>query len=109
MIGWIMHLFMSGNTSININGEVAPHYWSSCGVRQGAQFPLLFNSAIDSLAEILDKTNVVDGICGVVGKLMTHLQYAYDTFIIVEEWGLDVINLKLLLLVLRPCLGIKFD
>jgi hypothetical protein len=35
MISWIMQIVMSGNTDININGEVGPYFRSSCGVRQG--------------------------------------------------------------------------
>jgi hypothetical protein len=35
MISWIMQIVMSGNTAININGEVGSYFRSSCGVRQG--------------------------------------------------------------------------
>jgi hypothetical protein len=54
MISWIMQIVMSGNTTININGEVGPYFRSSCGVRQGDPIsPLLFNAAVDVLAEIV--------------------------------------------------------
>ena len=62
MIEWIMQLFISGNTTIKINGEVGPHFRSSCGVRQGHPFPLLYNSTIDSLEEILDKSILAEGL-----------------------------------------------
>jgi hypothetical protein len=42
---------MSGNTTININGEVGPYFRPSCGVRQGDPIsPLIFNAAVDVLA-----------------------------------------------------------
>ena len=34
-ICWIMQIVMSGNTAININGDIGPYFRSSCGVRQG--------------------------------------------------------------------------
>ena len=68
MIGWIMQIVMSGNTAININGEVGPYFRPSCGVRQGDPLsPLLFNSAVDALAEILEKAKNSGHLKGVVG------------------------------------------
>src|SRR3954463_3352681 len=89
MIGWIMQIVMSGNTAININGEVGPYFKPSCGVRQGDPIsPILFNAAIDALAEILEKAKNSGHISGVVRHLIpgggvTHLQYADDTMIMV--------------------------
>ena len=40
MIRWIMQIVMSGNTAININGEVGPYFRSTSGVRQGILFLL---------------------------------------------------------------------
>jgi hypothetical protein len=51
MVNWIMQIVMSGNTTININGEVGPYFRPSCGVRQGDPIsPLIFNAAVDVLA-----------------------------------------------------------
>jgi hypothetical protein len=59
---------------------VGPYFRPSCGVRQGDPIsPLLFNAAVDVLAEILEKAKISDHISGVVGHLIpgggvTHLQ-----------------------------------
>jgi hypothetical protein len=115
MISWIMQIVMSGNTAININGEVGPYFRSSCGVRQGDPIsPLLFNAAVDVLAEILEKAKISGHISGVVGHLIpgggiTHLQYADDTMIMVEGSELDLINLKFLLLCFEAMSGLKIN
>jgi mannosylglycoprotein endo-beta-mannosidase len=115
MISWIMQIVMSGNTAININGEVGPYFRSSCGVRQGDPIsPLLFNAAVDVLAKILEKAKSSGHISGVVGHLIpgggiTHLQYADDTMIMVEGSELDLINLKFLLLCFEAMSGLKIN
>jgi hypothetical protein len=103
MVVWIMQIVMSGNTAININGELGPDFWPSCGVRQGIPLPLRFNATVDILAEILEKAKISGHISDVVGHLIlgggvTHLQYADDTMIMVEGLELDIVNLKFLLL-----------
>ena len=108
-----MQIMMSGNTAININGEVGPYFRPSCGVRQGDPLsPLLFNSAVDALAEILEKAKNSGHITGVLGHLIprvgvTHLQYADDTMIMVEGSELDIITLKFLLLCFEAMSGLK--
>ncbi|KAE8783282.1 retrotransposon unclassified [Hordeum vulgare] len=60
----------SGNTAININGEVGPFFQASRGVKQGDPIsPLIFNIAVDALAGILDKAKLAGHIQGVVGPL----------------------------------------
>jgi hypothetical protein len=116
-ITWVMQFVMSGSTSINVNGKVGPYFRPSWRVRQGDPIsPLLFNSAVDALAEILEKDKITGHILGVVGHLIpgggvTHLQYADDTMIMVEGSDLDIINLKFLLLCFEEMsgLGINFD
>ena len=115
MISWILQLVTSGSTAININGDVGPYFRSSCGVRQGDPFaPLLFNAAVDSLAEVLERAKTAGHISGVVGHLVpgggvTHLQYADDTMIMVEGSELDLINLKFLLLCFEAMSGLKIN
>jgi hypothetical protein len=106
---------MSGNTAININGEVGPYFRPSCGVRQGDPIsPLLFNAVVDVLAEILEKAKISSHISGVVGHLIpgggvTHLQYADDIMIMVEGSELDIANLKFLLLCFETMSGLKIN
>jgi hypothetical protein len=63
----------------------------------GPYLPLLLNSVVDFLAEILEKAKIAGHISGVVGHLIpgggvTHLQYADETMIMVEGSELDIIN-----------------
>jgi hypothetical protein len=115
MVSWIMQIVMSGNTAININGEVGLYFRPSCGVRQGDHISsLLFNATVDVLAEILEKAKISGHISGVVGHLflgrgVTHLQYADDTMIMVEGSELDIVNLKFLLLCFETMSGLKIN
>uniref|UniRef100_A0ACD5XGU1 Uncharacterized protein n=1 Tax=Avena sativa TaxID=4498 RepID=A0ACD5XGU1_AVESA len=115
MICWSMQFVMSGRTAININGEIGPYFTPSCGVRQGDPIsPLLFNSAVDALAEILDRAKIAGHITGVVGHLIpgggiSHLQYADDTMIMVQGSDLDIKNLKFLLLCFEAMSGLKIN
>src|SRR3954470_21478109 len=115
MICWVMQLVMSGSTAININGDIGPYFTSTFGVRQGDPIsPILFNAAVDALAEILEKAKISGHISGVVGHLIpsggvTHLQYADDTMIMVEGSDLDIANLKFLLLCFEAMSGLKIN
>jgi hypothetical protein len=76
--------------------------------------PLLFNTAVDVLAELLEKAKISGHISSVVGHLIpgggiTHLQYADDTMIMVEGSELDLINLKFLLLCFEAMFGLKIN
>ncbi|KAM0922736.1 hypothetical protein ACQ4PT_005968 [Festuca glaucescens] len=114
-ITWIMQFVMSGSSAININVEVGSYFRPSCGVRQGDPIsPLLFNTAVDALAEILDKARTAGHISGMVGHLIpgggiTHLQYADDTLIMVEGSELDIQNLKFLLLCFEEMSGLRIN
>ena len=66
-----MQFVMTGSTAININGEIGPYFLPACGVRQGDPLsPLLFNAAVDTLVEMLDKAKAAGHISGVVGHLI---------------------------------------
>ncbi|KAE8798604.1 hypothetical protein D1007_26086 [Hordeum vulgare] len=114
---WIMQMVMSGNTAININGDIEPYFRSSRGMKQGYPISsLLFNLAVDALAGILDKARQAGNLKGAVSHLIpgggvTHLQYADDTMIMVEGSALDIVNRKFLLMCFEAMSGlkIKFD
>ncbi|XP_071683810.1 uncharacterized mitochondrial protein AtMg01250-like [Lolium perenne] len=106
---------MTGSTAININGEVGPYFRPACGVRHGDPLsPILFNTAVDSLAEILERARISGHITGVVGHLIpgggvTQLQYADDTMILFEGSDLDIQNTKFLLLCFEAMSGLKIN
>ncbi|KAE8817709.1 hypothetical protein D1007_04569 [Hordeum vulgare] len=112
---WIMQVVRSGNTTININGEVGPFFQASRGVKQGDPVSLLlFNLAVDALAGILDKGKLAGHLQGVVGHLIpdggvTHLQYAHDTMIMVEGLDSDIVHLKFLLLCFEEMSALKIN
>jgi hypothetical protein len=61
--------------------------------------PILFNDAVDSLAEIVERARISDHITGVVGHLIpgggvTYLQYADDTMIMFEGSDLGTVCLS---------------
>jgi hypothetical protein len=62
----------------------------------------LFDFVVDALAAILDKANSAGHIQEVVPHLIpggiTHLQYANDTMILIQNNDLAIANLKFLLI-----------
>ena len=102
----LMQLVTGGQTDFPINGEVGPFFRNKQGVRQGdPSSPILFNFMADALAGMLEAASRVGHIRGVVPNLMdggvTHLQYADDTIILVQNSERELANLKFLLLCLK--------
>jgi hypothetical protein len=83
-------LVEGGQTAISINGEVGPFFRYKQGVRQGDPLsPLLFNFMAEALSIILTKAWEAEHIAGVVPHLIpggiSHLQYADDTLIMIQD------------------------
>jgi hypothetical protein len=94
----LMQLFMGGQTTINVHAEVGPFFRNARGVRQGDPLsPISFEFMVDGLAAMLAKANDAGHICGVVPHLIlgvvTHLQYADDTLVMIEPSDLGIANL----------------
>lgn len=109
-----MGLVSGGHTAISINGEIGPYFKNKRGVRQGDPLsPLLFDFAVDALAETLDKAKSAGHIKGLVPHLIpggvSHLQYADDTIIMVEPDDLGIANLKFLLLCFKSMSGLRIN
>jgi hypothetical protein len=68
---------------------------------------------VDALALILDKANQAGHISGVIPHLIpggiTHLQYADDTMILVQNNNLAIANLKFLLICFELLSGMKIN
>jgi hypothetical protein len=99
----IMQLVRGGQTAISINGEVGPYFRNKIGVCQGDPIsPLLFDFVADALDAILSKARVAGHIDGVVPHLIpggvSHLQYADDTMILLQNTDSGIRNLKFILL-----------
>jgi hypothetical protein len=112
----IMQLVSGGQTAISINGEVDPYFRNKRGVRQGDPIsPLLFDFVADALDVILSRARAAGHIQGVVSHLIpggggvTHLQYADDTMILIQNTELGLINLKFILLCFELLSGMKIN
>jgi hypothetical protein len=110
----LMQLVSSGQTAISINGEVGPYFQNKRGVHQGDPIsPLLFNFVADALAAILDKAKVASHIQGVVPHMIpggvSHLQYADDTMILIQNSQEGLTNLKFLLVCFELLSGMKIN
>jgi hypothetical protein len=101
----LIQLVSGGQTAISINGIVGPYFRNKRGVRQGDPiFPLLFDFIVDALAMILSRASEAGHIQGVIPHLIpggiTHIQYADDTMILLENTDQGLVNLKFLLIFL---------
>jgi hypothetical protein len=94
---------------------VVGHYFGNKrGVRQGDPLsPQLFGLVVDALALVLKKSNEVGHIKGVISHLLpggvTHLQYADDTMIMIENDDTSITNLKFLLVCFELLSGLKIN
>lgn len=113
-VSWMMQLVRGGQTAININGEVGPFFRNARGVRQGDPIsPLLFNISTDGVVAILDRAKEVGHISGVATSVVpngpTHLQYADDTLIFIQNSDREIMNLKFLLMCFEGMSGMKIN
>ena len=99
----IMQLASGGQTAININGEIGPYFGNKRGVRQGDPLsPLLFDFVVEAMDVMLTKAKEHGHITGVVPHLVpggvTHLQYADDTMILIQNSPNNIACLKFILI-----------
>jgi hypothetical protein len=110
----LFQLVSGGQTAISINGTVGPYFRNKRGVRQGDPIsPLLFDFIVDALAMILSKASEAGHIQGVIPHLipggLTHLQYADDTMILLENTDQGLVNLKFPLICFELLSGRKIN
>ena len=110
----ILQLVQGGQTAISINGEIGSFFRNKRGVRQGDPIsPLLFDFIADALALMLDAASRAGHIKGVIPHLIpggvTHLQYADDTILLIQNDTLSMANLKFLLICFELLSGLKIN
>lgn len=75
--------------------------------------PLLFNFVADAVSYILGRASSAGHISPVISDLIpsgvSHLQYADDTIVLVENSDLCIANLKFLLLCFEALSGLKIN
>jgi hypothetical protein len=94
-----MQLVSGGQIAISINGETGPLFRNKRGAHQGDPLsPLLFDYVADGLDAILAKARAAGHIQGVVPHLIpggvSHLHYADDTIILIQNSQLGLANLN---------------
>jgi hypothetical protein len=110
----VSQLVAGGQTAISINGVIGPFFRNKRGVRQGDPLsPLLFNFIGEALSAILSAAGRAGHIHGVVPHLfpggISHLQYADDTLIMIQNSDEDIANLKFLLMCFEEMSGLKIN
>jgi len=113
-IGWIMAAVTGGKVAINLNGEVGNFFRIFKGLRQGDPLsPLLFNIVGDALSEMLNlakKNGVITGLVPhLVEEGITHLQYADDTILFLENTKENVARVKFLLFCFEEMFGLRIN
>jgi hypothetical protein len=113
-IDWMLRAVQGGKVAVNLNGELGNYFRSFKGLRQGDPMPpLLFNLIADALSEILSTTKEKGLIIGLLPELveggLTHLQYADDTIMFVQNSEQNIINLKFLLFCYKKLSGMKIN
>lgn len=105
---------MGVRVAVNLNGELGQYFRSYKGLRQEDPLsPLLFNLATDGLSAILNKATERGVISGVTPHLvqggLTHLQYADDTVLFIQNTESNIANLKFLLFGYEEISGMKIN
>jgi hypothetical protein len=103
-----------GKMSITMNNEQGKYFRAYKGLRQGDPLsPLLFNVVVDVLAEMLDSARKKGRIKGVVPNLVergiSHLQYADDTVVLIQDDEESILNLKLILYCFENMSGMRIN
>jgi retron-type reverse transcriptase len=110
----LSQLVKGGQTAISINGEIGPFFRNKRGVRQGDPLsPLLFNFMAEALSLILTRACAAGHLAGVIPHLIpggiSHLQYADDTLIMIQDNDEQIANLKFLLMCFEDMSGLKIN
>jgi hypothetical protein len=110
----VLQLVSGGQTAISINGVIGPYFRNKRGVRQGDPLsPLLFNFIGEALSGILSAAGAAGHLQGVVPHLIpggiSHLQYADDTLILIQNSEENIANLKFLLMCFEDMSGLKIN
>jgi hypothetical protein len=113
-IDWTLKAVSGGRVAINLNGELGHYFRSYKGLRQGDPLsPLLFNIVADGLSAILNRAAERGVLQGVTPHLvdggLTHLQYADDTVLFLENTQQNISNLKFLLCCFEEASGMKIN
>jgi hypothetical protein len=113
-IEWVLKAVRGGRIAVNLNGELGKYFRSYKGLRQGDPLsPHLFNLVADGLAAILKRAaerGVLEGVTpNLVERGLTHLQYADDIVLFIQNTECNIINLKFILFCFEEMSGMKIN
>lgn len=113
-IQWVMKAVRGGRVAVNLNGELGTYFRSYKGLRQGDPLsPLLFNLVADGLSAMLESATRKGVISGVTPHLveggLTHLQYADDTVLFIQNTEVNILNLKFILFCFEEISGMEIN
>lgn len=114
LIGSLKRLFHSSKISVLVNGSPTSEFKVSNGVRRGDPLsPLLFNLAVGVLNSLIKKARALGLIQGIqLGngeEHITHLQYADDTIIFLQDDLGSVCTIKRILQSFQLLSGLKIN
>lgn len=113
-ISWIKELFFSSSISVLVNGSPTGEFTPKRGLRQGDPVsPLLFNLVGEILSKLLSRANsggIFNGITlpNCVSQV-THLQYADDVTIFIENEEGSIRGVKRVLQCFELLSGLKIN
>ena len=114
-LDWLDHgCSDGGKVAINLNGKIGNYFRSFKGLRQGDPLsPLLFNIVGDALSEMLNLAKKNGVITCLVPELveggLTHLQYADDTILFIENNSKNLSRVKFLLFCFEEMSGLRIN
>ncbi|KAL6640643.1 hypothetical protein ACP70R_021766 [Stipagrostis hirtigluma subsp. patula] len=113
-IKWIEAVLSGGKVCIDVNGTRGDFFKTFRGVRQGDPLsPLLFNLIGDALDAMLVAARKAGDIKGLLPDLveggLTHLQYADDTVLFLENDDISIRNVKWILYCFEMLSGLKIN
>jgi hypothetical protein len=111
---WVMKTVKGGKVAIRTNGMIGPFFPTHKGVRQGDPFsPLLFNIVADGLTCLIEKTQKMNLIAGLIPHIIengcAYLQYVDDTILLLQDNLEFARNLKLILILFEKMSGLKIN
>ncbi|WVZ88313.1 hypothetical protein U9M48_034848 [Paspalum notatum var. saurae] len=113
-IEWMERVVEGGRVSVNLNGQRGKFFRSYKGLRHGGPLsPMLFNLIGDALAEILKTARDKKVLHGLVPDSveggLTHLQYADDTILFLENTEIEIRNTKFPLFCYEEMSGMRIN
>lgn len=112
-LAWIKEIFSTVRQSVLVNGSPSTEFKMERGLRQGDPLsPMLFIIVTQVLHVVIEKAKTLGLIKGIrIGNLMSisHLQFADDTIIFLQDDWHSIKGIKLVLTIFEMLSGLKIN